>query len=60
MKLFKSNAYKKLPKSLLHGIVSSAKLHYDLPSHHPSVFCDEHINFMLFAFYGVSWKTAVK
>jgi hypothetical protein len=26
-------------------LMFSAKLHYDLPNRHPSVFCDEHINF---------------
>jgi hypothetical protein len=35
---------------LLHGFVFKAKLCYDLPNHHSSAFCDEHINFLLVAF----------
>jgi hypothetical protein len=35
---------------LLHGIVSNFKLHCGFLNCQPSVFCDEHVNFLLIAF----------
>jgi hypothetical protein len=46
---------------LLDCSVFEAKLCYDFPNHHSSVFCDEHINLLLLAFHGDgSWSTAVR
>jgi hypothetical protein len=43
---------------LLHGIISNAKLHCN---HHPSVFSDEHISFLLITFCGdCSWSNAAR
>jgi hypothetical protein len=47
--------------SHLHGFVFKAKLCYDFPNHHASVFCVEHINFLFVAFHDDgSWSMAAR
>jgi hypothetical protein len=47
--------------NLYHGIVSNVKLHCGLLNCQPSVFCDEHVSFLLIAFCGGgSWSSAAR
>lgn len=45
----------------LHGAARGAKLYYNFLNCQPSIFCDEHVSFLLIAFSSdVSWSNSMR
>lgn len=56
-----NNKLSSMPKSSSPPTVCSGKWCYDFPNHHPSVFCNDHINFLPVALCGGgSWSTVAR